>query len=157
MSKAPSTCALPPSLEELAREYAAPHIAQLFNQKAEDVVIAEVYDLSIIQLDIYDANCSVKFSYIAPGSSDYTDIPMEGFKVSLETMEEGKVLLESVHLRDDDLDGRFNLSSGRIAFEGLDKMQFIIDHPPESILKELMVAGAKTGSYAQQKPYNNIH
>ena len=133
-------CPMPPTIEGMAKRYGLPDIVRLFNEKAKNVTVASAYSVNIEELDVKDADCAIKFSYLAAFTSPHRSEPLEGFKLSVENIKDGDIITEAIHCMTDDFPGRFNLATGHTgcAFESL---QFIMDNPPEKIVKRVLLIG----------------
>lgn len=133
-------CGLPPTIEDLAKDYGLPCLVQLFNDKAQDVELATVRGLTIKELGLENADCVIRFSHLPEyrhpawpeGESK------EGLSISLRHADSNERIVDAVHCLSKTMTGRFNHTGGGTSYEGLENMQFVIDHPPQVILRAIL-------------------
>lgn len=125
------------SLEELAEGYDLPVIVDLFNERAQDVVVMDFKGLGIDALGIHNRDCAVKFFFrddIPAGEEGKT---LRGFELTLVDAYTGDVYLSSLHAKAERDAPSFSIDGGAINTQFNRLAGSLMDIEPVDIMRML--------------------
>ena len=138
-------CGLSPTIDDLAKDYGLPGLVQLFNDKAQDIELANVQGLTIKELGLENANCIIRFSYMPEYKHPawLEGRSRTGFSISLRHADNNERIVEAVHCLSQTMTGQFNYTGGGTSYEGFENMRFVAENPPHKIMKAILNPASK--------------